>query len=251
MTKLSDLKGKVFGKLTALKIDNKKKKRIYWICKCECGKKKSVASCHLTMGRISHCGCVKRKAHNFIDLTGKIFGKLTVVKISNTYHLKTKDNPVRFLCKCECGNECIVRSSDLRNGCALSCGCLRESYIASELKRYCEKEYDSVSEYRIIRNKRTKKYMPFDIYIPSFNLFVEVHGQQHYYVGGWTKLKAKLEKRTPKEILLLQKERDKDKKEYALKNGYYLEINLVKIKTIKEALKILKSKIKEIKRGNK
>ena len=82
LTKLKDLTGLKFGKLTAVKIDRDKKKRVYWICKCECGKNKSVASCHLTMGRITHCGCIKRVAHNFVNLEGKTFGNLKVLKIS-------------------------------------------------------------------------------------------------------------------------------------------------------------------------
>lgn len=55
-----------------------------------------------------------------IDLTGKRFGKLTVLfctkRIGNSYH---------WLCKCDCGNEIEVRSDALRNGNTRSCGCSR------------------------------------------------------------------------------------------------------------------------------
>lgn len=246
LTKLKDLTSLKFGKLTAVKIDRDKKKRVYWICKCECGKNKSVASCHLTMGRITHCGCIKRVAHNFVNLEGKTFGNLKVLKISKDNQKNSKDNPVRYLCKCKCGNECVVRGSDLRNGCAISCGCLRESIIAYDLKKYSEKKYESINEYKILKSKKTGKYLPFDIYIPSIKLFVEINGQQHYYISGWTKLKAKSLGKSPKKLFLEQTKRDEIKKNYAKSNGSYLEINLVKIKTIKKAIEILDRKVESI-----
>ena len=37
---------------------------------------------------------------NFIDLTGQKFGKLTVIKKVE----KSKNNRIKWICKCECGN---------------------------------------------------------------------------------------------------------------------------------------------------
>jgi 5-methylcytosine-specific restriction endonuclease McrA len=58
------------------------------------------------------------------DLSGKQFGKLTVIKEAG-YKGKYKT----WLCKCECGNEKIIRHSDLlrREGGTKSCGCLVHS----------------------------------------------------------------------------------------------------------------------------
>ena len=54
-----------------------------------------------------------------IDLTGKVFGKLTVVKHNGS------DSKGKSLweCKCECGNSCVVRLGSLKRG-TKSCGCL-------------------------------------------------------------------------------------------------------------------------------
>jgi hypothetical protein len=54
-----------------------------------------------------------------IDLIGQKFGRLTVIRRADS---KSKDP--RWLCKCECGAEKIVRSSCLRYGEAKSCGCI-------------------------------------------------------------------------------------------------------------------------------
>ncbi len=60
---------------------------------------------------------------DFIDITGKKFGHLTVIErvinLDNFINKKT----VRFLCKCDCGNEKICESHPLRMGWVKSCGC--------------------------------------------------------------------------------------------------------------------------------
>lgn len=55
----------------------------------------------------------------FIDLTGKRYGKLTVLERVQTSK-KTK-----WKCKCDCGNEVVVASDNLRSGHSRSCGCLK------------------------------------------------------------------------------------------------------------------------------
>ena len=53
------------------------------------------------------------------DLTGRRFDKLVVLKrVENV-------NPPKWLCKCDCDNECIVISAHLKSGHTKSCGCLR------------------------------------------------------------------------------------------------------------------------------
>ena len=63
------------------------------------------------------------------DLTGKKFGKLTVIKFHHTNHNKY------WLCKCECGNETIVRGSSLTNGGTTSCGCGKQQLNGASKER--------------------------------------------------------------------------------------------------------------------
>lgn len=56
-----------------------------------------------------------------IDLTGMRFGKLTVLEICG----KSSDGRITWLCKCDCGNEKVIRGHDLKNGSSKSCGCVR------------------------------------------------------------------------------------------------------------------------------
>lgn len=55
-----------------------------------------------------------------IDLTGKKFGRLTVLYRDPN---KDKSRQARWICKCECGNIKSYLSSALRNGGTVSCGC--------------------------------------------------------------------------------------------------------------------------------
>ncbi|MFT8476623.1 MAG: hypothetical protein ABF682_04360 [Liquorilactobacillus sp.] len=65
-------------------------------------------------------------ACNFIDLTGKRFGKLTVIEKSGP----NKSGNIKWVCKCDCGNTKIVNGSHLRSGHTKSCGCRRISSVS-------------------------------------------------------------------------------------------------------------------------
>lgn len=59
-----------------------------------------------------------------VDIMGKQFGRLTVVAYEGTFR-KAGRKVAMWRCKCECGNESIVRSNSLRSGKTRSCGCLQ------------------------------------------------------------------------------------------------------------------------------
>jgi len=88
-----------------------------------------------------------------IDLTGQIFGRLTVISRSENKHGRAY-----WRCKCECGNEKDVIGKELKSGNVKSCGCLRKEivgtqfrthgatetrlyYIWSSMKKRCENPY--------------------------------------------------------------------------------------------------------------
>lgn len=59
--------------------------------------------------------------NHLIDSTGQRFGKLTVIERAGS--APTDGKPI-WLCKCDCGNEKIVRGACLKSGGVKSCGCL-------------------------------------------------------------------------------------------------------------------------------
>ena len=60
-------------------------------------------------------------AHNRNNLTGKRFGRLTVLQ-----YAETRNKRAYWLCQCDCGNQKIVNGNLLQNGDTASCGCLRK-----------------------------------------------------------------------------------------------------------------------------
>nr|DAQ16244.1 MAG TPA: hypothetical protein [Caudoviricetes sp.] len=66
------------------------------------------------------------------DLTGKRFGKLTVLKALE----KSETHQRIWLCKCDCGNTKEVTTRDLKNHRVSSCGCSRGSSKSLVGKRF-------------------------------------------------------------------------------------------------------------------
>src|SRR5699024_1918615 len=57
IAKKSNIAGKRFGMLTAIKKVGKSKNRNNWLCKCDCGNETIVLTSNLTSGTTKSCGC--------------------------------------------------------------------------------------------------------------------------------------------------------------------------------------------------
>lgn len=86
------------------------------------------------------------------DLTGKIFGRLIVIRQIDDYISPKGFRKSQWLCNCKCGNTdiCVI-GSDLSSGKIKSCGCYKKENIAkrnrSTKKKY--NKYDLSGEYGI------------------------------------------------------------------------------------------------------
>ena len=127
-----DLTGQRFGRLTVIKeadkyISPQGLKFVQWLCKCDCGNDTIVLATNLKKGTTKSCGCYnieQAKKRLFKDLTGQKFGRLTAIKpIENRTNSNGKSMMTKWLCRCDCGNECNVQSGNLLSGHTLSCGC--------------------------------------------------------------------------------------------------------------------------------
>ena len=68
---------------------------------------------------------------NPIDLTGKKFDRLTVIKLYG----KDKNYHRLWLCQCNCGNTTIAHLGTLLNGHKKSCGCKPRSHITHNMSK--------------------------------------------------------------------------------------------------------------------
>lgn len=119
MSRVIDLTGRRFGKLTAIRpVGSNKCGQRLWECRCECGGTAISASSSLLRGTTQSCGCL---AHVVKDLTGQTFGSLRVIRRANKT-AEMKRSSAYWLCQCKCGRETIVASNLLRTGNTSSCG---------------------------------------------------------------------------------------------------------------------------------
>jgi len=146
---------------------------------------------------------------------------------SKKYDISSKHLVFKCLV-CEMEFDATWNNIHALKGCPFCAVKRHESKVATGLKKYCKEKYDAIPEYKIIKNIKTGRWLPYDIFIPNIRLFVEISGVQHYYFHK--KWHGDIE--TFNEFV----ERDLLKKNFAKKNGMFLEIDLRKIKTIDAAI---------------
>lgn len=136
-----DFIGRKFNMLTVIErsenyISPQGKPCSRWKCVCDCGNVTVATRGELTSGHKKSCGCLKHKGYSLIDLTGKRFGRLTVLERSDNQY-----NQTSWKCICDCGNTIITTSQRLRNGECKSCGCYARDFCIQKNKKYNRYEF--------------------------------------------------------------------------------------------------------------
>lgn len=67
------------------------------------------------------------------DITGEVFGKLTVIERTDDFVDNNGHRHIQWICKCECGEERVIKGASLQAGYNKSCGC--SQYGDGETKR--------------------------------------------------------------------------------------------------------------------
>ena len=179
---LKDLTGKIFNDLTVIELYSTKNGKRYWNCKCKCGNYKIVSTSDLTREDVKSCGCRK-----YLDIKpGDIYGYLTVIEQIDK---RGSNGTFIYKCKCKCGTECEVRSTDLSLGRTRSCGCMYnksfgEDNIATLLTEN-NIDFKYQQRYDDFKAENGKRYS-FDFYVNN-QYIIEYDGSQHFYYknSGW------------------------------------------------------------------
>ena len=91
------------------------------------------------------------------NLTGKRFGKLTVLYQTEDYINPQGKHRSRWHCLCDCGNEIYVTGSHLTNGDSISCGCYRKQRIGIKSKKY--NKHKTINEITIIYTNKGEEIL--------------------------------------------------------------------------------------------
>ena len=111
MREYPSLIGKRFGKLTVVQqLPSTASGQRRWLCKCDCGGEHIAISSNLNRGRTTNCGCKKSP-----DLTGKVFGRLTVIGRSDKRNPRGARTTPMWECRCACGNITYKATDTLTN----------------------------------------------------------------------------------------------------------------------------------------
>lgn len=150
MGKTIDITGQKFGKITALYDTGiRKNRQALWHCKCDCGNECDILGSSLRSGHTKSCGCGNYDSKNVEDLTGKVFNRLTVLNREGS----DTSRHALWLCKCECGNTRIVKTSELKSNAVKEC---------RECAKYSQTniDYSTTSWFREINGKKFGRLTP-------------------------------------------------------------------------------------------
>lgn len=188
-TRIKNLTGKHFGKLTVIGYVGKQKDgHAAWKCLCECGNYTIVAGNDLqkTINPTTSCGCVRKNhmlklaENNTIDMSGQKFGLLTVLHKSS----EQKGHGTWWDCIDEQNHIYSIRGDALRSG--HNSGLLNKSkgefIIANYLK---DNNIVYTEQYRFLDCK-DKYPLPFDFAVWKDNdlILIEYDGIQHFEFSG-------------------------------------------------------------------
>lgn len=128
-----DLAGQTYGRWKVSHEVARRSTNRRWQCVCECGTWKIVYAAGLRTGTSKSCGCLKMEVLHAQapDLLGKRFGRLTVIRKGSYYRKQ-----MRWLCRCDCGNERLNFSSRLQSGRVRSCGCLSAEMTGDRVRKH-------------------------------------------------------------------------------------------------------------------
>ncbi len=168
---LKDLTGQTFNRLTVITYSHQDGNKHYWKCKCSCGNDVIIDGKYLRIGAVKSCGCMKiercKAKKPKIDLTGKVFGDLTVESyVKHSY----------WKCRCKCGNYRVEHSLFLNKGLTTKCKSCSGGGTSSVEKELVSIIKSMTNEEVVENDRGILGGFEIDIYIPNLKLGIEYNG---------------------------------------------------------------------------
>lgn len=173
---LEDLSGERIDYITFIKKEKcSDNGHARYLCRCDCGNEFIKRKDLIMKMRIKSCGCKsarktpiknstkskakgKNKTKDHTDLSGKQYGRLTVLECigSDKHHKRL------YRCLCECGKEKITTQALLKRGEVTSCGCKQKEVIFKQNGLSTKRIYAVYNSMKIrCYNKKFKQYKDY------------------------------------------------------------------------------------------
>lgn len=122
-SRVKDRAGERYDHLTAVRFTGRfQGARSLWEFVCDCGNPYIGVIGNAKYGTVKACGCLNHRSGKdhplFIDITGQRYGRLVVVEYSHS-----NGRGAIWKCLCDCGNQFLAASEDIRSSGTQSCGC--------------------------------------------------------------------------------------------------------------------------------
>lgn len=186
----------------------------WWSCVCDCGTKRDVAEQSLFRGKSTSCGCSRKDvAYSFDDLSGRVFGELSVIEREADRFYPDGGRAQMYRCVCSCGNESHVARSMLVSGQTRSCGCVRMSHMEHDVMVWLDEHHVAYERQKTFDALQGVGFGSLSYDFACGRVLIECQGEQHYrpvdFFGGDAKY-------------VVQVEHDRRKRVFAMEHGYKL-----------------------------
>ena len=114
-----------------------------------------------------------------LELTGQRFGRLTVKEFSHV----NKNGQAFWLCKCNCGDEKIIRGNALRGGLTKSCGCLQKERFKEAQEKHKLPKGVAACNRVLYSHKRAAKLRNIEQDLTDEQI-IALHKKNCYYCGA-------------------------------------------------------------------
>ena len=182
-----DLTGSIYDELTVVEMlyNYNNKHRTYCRCITINGDEVIVRADALQSGA-THCAKGAGRSGKPMDVTRQRFGLLVAIKPTSQ---RSSNGSVIWECLCDCGNITYVTLGNLIRGHTLSCGCRHQSkweIFINDFLISLNIEFIPQKRFSDCTNHKGSDMLPFDFYVPSYNLIIEYDGEHHFQpVKGW------------------------------------------------------------------
>lgn len=192
---IPDLKGNVYGRLTVIKYAGRSQNRNdMWLCRCECGVLKTIASSHLKRGSTKSCGCFRKDSIAEIATKHGFFGHPIYAlwirikqRCYNKNHKHFKDYGGRGIAVCKewAGNPVAFIKWAMENGYTEGLQIDRIDNDGNYTPANCRFTTSKVNN----RNRRDNRIIEYRGRKMSLAEFCEVHASHCSYSTVWRRLK--------------------------------------------------------------